>query len=428
MGGCKSTAPEIARPAVSGAGTTVDIPPRRQLAPVAFDSTLVDLRRGADIGGYKFVPYECISTNSKLTWDSGRVGDSDPEIRTEIERTLFDRGLNVPGGAGELFQGTQRGAEDPAFFLGAKVKDVKAAICAGMDAWNGGWNGEQSGETLLDIEWQLYSVFEDRVVFQKTAKGYFEISEPRRTDGILFDLIVGAMASSAHDLTFDPEFIDALRRGGQASAASAQAPAAGPAVRIDRQPLFQGPLSNRIGRIRESVVVVRSGRGHGSGFLIAPTLIVTNQHVVGGSREALIEFADGRTDRVAVLARDSNRDVALLELQTERGDPLPIRRSDLKLTEDVFAIGAPLDRSLSGTVTRGIVSNFVQNRFGLVEIQADVDIQSGNSGGALLDSSGNVVGITYAAISSSRDAATSIGVNFFIPIVDGLDHLNVSLR
>jgi len=85
-----------------------------------------------------------------------------------------------------------------------------------------------------------------------------------------------------------------------------------------------------------------------------------------------------------------------------------------------------LDKELSGTVTRGIVSKFTTNRAGMEDIQADVDIQGGNSGGPLLDKNGNVVGISYAGIGPAGQF--SAGVNFFIPIADALRSLNINFR
>ena len=102
-----------------------------------------------------------------------------------------------------------------------------------------------------------------------------------------------------------------------------------------------------------------------------------------------------------------------------------LRSSDaeVRISDTVFAIGSPLDEALKSTVTRGVVSAFrhLKHR-GMDYIQADVDIQSGNSGGPLVDANGNVVGITVLGIGDR-----SIGLNFFIPISEALEFLKIDL-
>ena len=96
------------------------------------------------------------------------------------------------------------------------------------------------------------------------------------------------------------------------------------------------------------------------------------------------------------------------------------------MTEEVYAIGSPIDKSLAGTVSKGIVSKFASNSQGLEDIQADVDIHGGNSGGVLLDQHGNAVGISYAGIGTPDKK--SVGLNFFIPVMDALEKLNLRLK
>ncbi len=101
------------------------------------------------------------------------------------------------------------------------------------------------------------------------------------------------------------------------------------------------------------------------------------------------------------------RDVALIQVETSGHQPLPLRLESLKITEEVFTVGSPLKEIYLGTVTKGIVSKFRTNKLGMENIQADVDIPPGNSGGALPDANGNLVGVTYAGVGES-----SIGMNF----------------
>ena len=122
-----------------------------------------------------------------------------------------------------------------------------------------------------------------------------------------------------------------------------------------------------------------------------------------------------------VLARDAKRDVALVKVDSQVGAPLGVRLGDLPVGTDVFAIGAPIEMGMQGSVTKGIVSSYrpVNSKRML---QSDVAIYGGNSGGPLVDAQGRVVGICQ-----SRMTATQ-GFNFFIPIDEGLAKLNVSVK
>ena len=102
-------------------------------------------------------------------------------------------------------------------------------------------------------------------------------------------------------------------------------------------------------------------------------------------------------------------------------------RHPLTVSEEVYAIGAPLQERLRGTVTRGIVSAFRRDRLtGLETIQADVSIQGGNSGGPLVDAQGNLVGLTVAGYVVPGSTG-SAGLNLFIPIGDALDRLRLEI-
>ena len=126
------------------------------------------------------------------------------------------------------------------------------------------------------------------------------------------------------------------------------------------------------------------------------------------------------------LRSDPARDVALLRIEGGAYTPLPLRLEPVALTEEVYAVGSPLDPSLAGTVTRGIVSQIQQNEHSQPLIQADATIQPGNSGGPLLDARGNVVGISQSGLTD--DGSHLVGINFFVPIADALRRLNIQVQ
>ena len=167
--------------------------------------------------------------------------------------------------------------------------------------------------------------------------------------------------------------------------------------------------------------------GVGSGVIIsADGYIVTNYHVVQGMRgrevdEILVRLNDGTEYVATLIGSDSKTDVAILKIEVNASLPaVTLADSDLLRVGDiVFAIGNPRDLGL--TATQGIVSALERNRGGQILgagsyenfIQTDAAINLGNSGGALVDAWGRLVGINTAIVSSSGG---SIGLGFAIPV------------
>ena len=121
---------------------------------------------------------------------------------------------------------------------------------------------------------------------------------------------------------------------------------------------------------------------------------------------------------------DKGRDIALLSIEGLSLPPLSVSFSALGTVEEVYAIGAPLDEGLSGSITNGVFS--ARRTFeGYEWLQSDVSINPGNSGGPLLNSRGEVVGISTAGF---QPAGSQVGLNLFIPIEDGLKFIGVEVE
>jgi S1-C subfamily serine protease len=170
-----------------------------------------------------------------------------------------------------------------------------------------------------------------------------------------------------------------------------------------------------------AVVLVLSGAGHGSGFLVSSDgYVMTAEHVVGSDKYVKIRWSDGLEGLGEVVRTDKRRDAALIKTDPRGRQPLALRRESPQPGDTVFAIGAPIDPKLQSTVTRGVVSaNRILNGFSF--IQSDVTVDPGNSGGPLLDEQGRVLGFTDKGL-RSPDAPT--GLNFFVPIDDALRFLS----
>ncbi|MCJ1680704.1 trypsin-like peptidase domain-containing protein [Streptomyces sp. APSN-46.1] len=221
-----------------------------------------------------------------------------------------------------------------------------------------------------------------------------------------------------------------------------------------------GTVSGVAEQVSPSVVRIDtrtgSGQGTGSGVVVtADGEIVTNNHVVSGASQIQVTMSDGKKYAAKLVGADPDKDLALIKLQGATGlRPAKLGNSDgLKVGEQVVAIGSP-DR-LTGTVTSGIVSALnrevnvpkseqrsPQNRQGAdggwpfsydgrqfngntgsnttsyKAIQTDASLNPGNSGGALVNMNGEIVGMPSAIYSPGGDSSTagSVGLGFAIPV------------
>ena len=159
-------------------------------------------------------------------------------------------------------------------------------------------------------------------------------------------------------------------------------------------------------------------RSLGSGVIVdAKGTIVTNQHVIAGADSIRVQLADGRIAEAAIVGQDPDTDLAILALSIGNLPVMPLGRSDtLRVGDIVLAIGSPY--GLSQTVTQGIVSATGRGQLGLATfenfIQTDAAINLGNSGGALIDARGDLVGINTAVL--NRTYGGPEGIGFAIPI------------
>ncbi len=165
--------------------------------------------------------------------------------------------------------------------------------------------------------------------------------------------------------------------------------------------------------------LIRQSNSTGSGVVVSPDgVIVTNNHVIEDYEEIIVMLDDKREYKAKVLGTDTNTDLAILKIEAEGLPFLVLGNSDsLRIGEWVLAIGNPF--MLNSTVTAGIVSakarniNILESRIGIESfIQTDAAVNPGNSGGALVNTNGELLGINTAILSTSGKYE---GFSFAIP-------------
>lgn len=344
---------------------------------------------------------------TKLTWRSDPLRPNGADMRRAFETEARKAGFTIAG-ADNLFE-TEQTAGD--FSVAAAMKDVTLKLCTnGAESWG-------KGTMAIDIEWQVYSNIEKKVVATIATRGGGESNVTPQPDNVR-DVTITAFAENVRGLMAAPAFRDVVL----AKAGAPKTGAAASATPIAFTPpgkVASTPIGDAVG----SVVMIRTTDGTGSGFLLSSEgYVLTNRHVVGSAKAVKVRWTDGRETDGEVLRSDAKRDVALIKTDDRGRQPLGIRTASMQLGEPVFAVGAPLGEEFQTSVTRGVVS---ANRIfeGLAFIQSDVSVTHGSSGGPLLDEKGAVVGLTVIGIEPN---GAPVGINLFIPIRDALDFLGLS--
>ncbi|HTU66966.1 MAG TPA: trypsin-like peptidase domain-containing protein [Steroidobacteraceae bacterium] len=170
----------------------------------------------------------------------------------------------------------------------------------------------------------------------------------------------------------------------------------------DVRPRFQRRLEQSLG---SGVIVDRAGH------------VITNHHVIASADLIRAQLADGRIAEAKIVGRDPDTDLAILQLNLKTDIPvMPLGHSDrLRVGDVVLAIGNPV--GLSQTVTQGIVSATGRGQLGVATyedfIQTDAPINVGNSGGALINTNGELIGINTAVLAKNLGVE---GIGFAIPV------------
>jgi len=294
---------------------------------------------------------------------------------------------------------------DPDFKIGFTLLGWNFETCSG--------GGGVRGSATLKLRIELYSAQAQKVVYSREVEGKYKTDTSIK--GLDFDkaYFVDAM----NQFFADPAFVEVFKSGGEAAATAADRKL----TAIPSAPKFVGGVSKNAKSLLSAVVTIDSGHGTGSGFYISRDgYLLTNMHVVGGAKYVKVKLAEGHSLVGEVIKIDSARDVALVKTDSSPAIVIPIRGASPQVGEEVFAIGSPLGESLSGTVTRGVVSALREvehNNF----VQSDAAINPGNSGGPLIDGSGSVVAI------ADMKARGADGIALFIPIAEALDKLDLKL-
>lgn len=210
-------------------------------------------------------------------------------------------------------------------------------------------------------------------------------------------------------------------------------------------------IADAVEKLYDATVIVEVGKndklsGWGSGVVYKSDekygYILTNHHVVEGMEEIEVVFSDETSTNAELIGSDEYADIAVLKVPVKAIKAVAEigKSEDVRVGDTVFAVGTPVSLEYSFTVTRGILSgknrmvemtsskssttNFFGQKTGdswyMNLLQIDASINSGNSGGPLANSNGEVIGITNSKLSSSYSQTSIENMGFAIPIEDAL--------
>lgn len=193
-------------------------------------------------------------------------------------------------------------------------------------------------------------------------------------------------------------------------------------------------IQTLLAKVRPSVVAIKTGarsaggmfEAAGSGIVLsADGLVLTNAHVIQGATTIDVAFSDGATHRATLVGAAPANDVAVIKVE-DVSDLTPAElgsSDDLKVGDEVVAIGNALNLGADPSVTSGIVSALDRSIEAESEtldnlIQTDAAINPGNSGGPLVNTAGQVVGVNTAIIQGSQNVGFSLAIDQIVPIIE----------
>jgi S1-C subfamily serine protease len=342
----------------------------------------------------------------------GKSLDVDADhLRDNVNAALKDLGYAVPSAEGKSMFSTGSSSR---YTLQGEMRDLKYDIHASNK-----YESRARFEThcAVEVTWKLVSQNRQTVFEQKTNGTSIKFE---KGGNAAFE---DAFENSLYAFLSNKEVSTALSKpaGGSAPAVADAAAKLSP-ISVHRAAALKLNGDNGVPSAARCVVTVFTGDGHGSGCIISGDgYIVTNAHVVGEDEAVKVLLADGVEVKGKVVRVNPDMDLALVKVDTDglTAFQLP-SASAVEIGGDAYAIGTPADKELGQSITKGIISGR-RKIDGHTLLQTDVSINGGNSGGALVARSGQLLGIVNAKLVGRGIE----GIGFAIPAEQVSDALQL---
>ncbi|GAB3855546.1 hypothetical protein GCM10028822_26580 [Hymenobacter terrigena] len=341
----------------------------------------------------------------------GKTLDVDADhLRSNVNGTLKDLGYETPGSGGRSVFAT---GSNSRYTLQGEMREMKYDIMATnkYEAF-----AHFSTSCRVEVTWKLVNQARQTVVEQKTTGA--SIKGEKGGSAAFEDAFENALLAFLGSK--DVVAVLSKTSNGKAGAGDEKLPA----ITLHRAAAPKITGDNGVGQAARNVVVIETSDGHGSGCVVSSDgYIITNAHVVGDDGEVKVLTAEGVSAKGKVVRVNADMDLALVKMDAEGLTAFQLPSASVaEVGSDVFAIGTPADKELNQTVTKGIISGRRKIE-GHSFLQTDVSINGGNSGGALVARSGQLLGIVNAKL-----VGTGIeGIGFAIPAEQVADALQLKV-
>jgi S1-C subfamily serine protease len=340
-------------------------------------------------------------------YSSAGIDIEEPQYLKPIPKLMSDWGFKMVG-TNAVFQES----ETPDLALAGEITGF------GKDSRGSGL------QVSVLVNWSLLNVDTKKVIYTATTGGFSDSKKKLKFS----EEFILALKDAAVGLMSDPKFQDlTIEKAESSTSAKTGVATSLPKITPVKYTGYGDMIKNVVG----SVVTIKVDGGFGSGFIISKSgYLLTNHHVITGSSKIEVVFDNGFNMEATLIKSDEARDVALLKITGSGFKPLSINPDPeaAGVGTEVVAIGTPLDLKLNQTVTKGIVSGKREMEDGherkLNFIQTDVSINGGNSGGPLLNTEGQVIGIATKKLVGKGVE----GIGFVIPIGEAIDELNIKFE
>lgn len=378
--------------------------PETQTKMIKLNKIRSDIPAGTEIGRL-YGGLACVD-HGPLTWRFSIQEMPIAEFESIFNGVLKEAGYTVPSKSDSLFDNVNTSQVD--FLVGALVKRVESNMCLHI---NGG-----KGEAYIEIEWQVFSTRSRKVLASiETAGSAVEVDLKGKT---IMEDVFQAFGNATRNLLAEHRFVDLV------SLPEEEAPLEATFIELVHSTDPSATKETLINNARLSTLTIIAGQMRGSGFIISRDgYVLTSYHVIGDAKSVTVKTLTGRQRLGEVIKVNRIKDVALIKLEEDRYLPLPVDdSSQQQIASEVYAIGSPFTEDLGQSISKGVISSFRSvndQRF----IQSDVNVHPGCSGGPLISLDGRVIGIAIRAMLDP--IGSGVGVNYFIPIEDALEALNI---
>jgi S1-C subfamily serine protease len=382
---------------------------------IRIENVKIDIEEGTFMGS-------CPNSYSLLYNQRFRNTNSftENELINTFEKLFVRRNFKIPGWGGP-FRSLNQDAK-PDFAFAVKINELNLS-----------WRCVRGDIRFLDkididmsVTWYIMHIASEQIIFSASYKSELKEAENQPYFTEINSLDFKFVIKQALDLNIDQLLSDSNYQSAINNVpAKAEIDSASfELITLNKVTSAGTERANILKRAQDASVTIVTATGHGSGFFIDHHgLILTCYHVVQQSKSVEVALNEGTLIKAKVVRSNPDYDLALLQIDNVSSTPIGFSSSSVNSGDEVFAIGSPAHKDLGRSLTRGIVSaeRLIEDR---QYIQTDASVSPGNSGGPLINQSGEVVGVVNAKAMSTGTE----GVAFAIPVSVVMEMLNIDVK